>query len=100
MGHPIRMFGTSDCWFITVRNFQARKLMSPRSPLVREVCGGVLARAAKRYDVKLYGYVFLSNHLHLLIRARGVGIAAFMQYLLSNIARKLSPLCKGHWSGG
>ena len=61
MGHPIRMFGGNDCWFITVRNFQARKLMCPHSPLVREVCGGVLARAARKYDVKLYGYVFLSN---------------------------------------
>src|SRR4051812_35953426 len=99
MGHPIRMYGTNDCWFLTVRNFQARKLMSPQSKLVQEVCGGVLARAARKYDIKLYGYVFLSNHLHLIIGARGVRIAGFMQYLLSNLARKLSPLCRPHWWG-
>jgi REP element-mobilizing transposase RayT len=93
------MFGASDYWFITVRNFQARKLMTPRSPRVREVCGGVLARAAHRHEVKLLGYVFLSNHFHLIIHARGVGVAEFMKYLLSNLAKKLAPLCGEPWWG-
>ena len=99
MGHPIRMFGNNDCWFITVRNFQARRLMTPHSPLVREVCGGVLARAVRRYDLRLHGYVFLSNHFHLIVRGRGVKLARFMQFLLSNLAKKLAPLCKTPWWG-
>lgn len=99
MGNPIRMFGAHSVWFITARNFQARRLMLPTSPLVREVCGGVLARAARRYRVKVHAYAFLSNHLHLIIGAQGPTIAAFMQYLLSNLARKLTPLCQAPWWG-
>lgn len=99
MGNPIRMFGAHATWFITARNFQARRLMSPTSPLVREVCGGVLARAARRYRVKVHAYAFLSNHLHLIIGAQGPTIATFMQYLLSNLARKLTPLCRTPWWG-
>lgn len=99
MGHPLRMFGENDVWFITVRNFQRRKLMTPREPLVREVCGGVLAAALRRYGFHVHGYVFLSNHLHLIMRGRGIALARFMQFLLSNLARKLAPLCPHPWWG-
>jgi putative transposase len=99
MASPIRMYGGSDCWIVTARNFQARKLMTPRDPLVREVCGGVLARAAAKYDVKIYAYVFMSNHMHLVIGARGQKVAKFLKYLKGNLSRKLAALCEEPWSG-
>jgi REP element-mobilizing transposase RayT len=99
MGHQLRMFEASDCWFITVRNFQARKLMTPRTHLVRQICGGILARALRRHSLQLHGYVFLSNHLHLIIRGRGPVIADFMKYLLANLSKKLAPICGTRWSG-
>lgn len=99
MGHPLRMFGENDVWFITVRNFQQRKLMTPRTALVRDVCGGVLAEALRMYGFQVHGYVFLSNHFHLIVRGRGIALARFMQFLLSNLARKLMPLCARPWWG-
>jgi REP element-mobilizing transposase RayT len=93
------MYESSECWFITTRCFQARKLMTPRTPLVREVCGGVLARAAELYGVKVYAYVFMSNHLHLVVGARGLVVADFVKYLLGNLSRKLAPLCTKRWWG-
>jgi REP element-mobilizing transposase RayT len=99
VGHPLRMYGSAKCWFVTTRCFQARKLMSPHTPLVREVCGGVLAAAAERYGVKIYAYVFMSNHLHLVIGAEGNVVADFTKYLLGNLSRKLAPLCKRPWTG-
>ncbi|MEW5741653.1 MAG: hypothetical protein AB1938_22230 [Myxococcota bacterium] len=91
------MFDTHDTWFITCRTFQARKLMTPSSPLIRDVCGGVLAKAASMSGVRLHAYVFLSNHFHLIIHARGPRIATFMKYLLGNLSKKLGPLCKPSW---
>jgi REP element-mobilizing transposase RayT len=73
--------------------------MTPRTPLVREVCGGVLARAAELYGVKVYAYVFMSNHLHLVVGARGLVVADFVKYLLGNLSRKLAPLCTKRWWG-
>jgi REP element-mobilizing transposase RayT len=99
MGHPLRMYESSSCWFITLRCFQARKLMTPRDERVREVCGGVLARAAELYNVKLYAYVFMSNHLHLVIGARGPAIADFTKHLSGNLSKKLGPLCAPRWFG-
>lgn len=99
MAYPVRDFAAHDTWFITSRCFQARMLMTPHTPLVREVSGGVLAHALEKYGVKLFGYSFLSNHFHLVIGAQGAVIADFMQYLLANLSKKLGRLVKGGWRG-
>jgi len=93
------MFASHDTWFITCRTFQARMLMTPASPRIRDVCGGVLAKAAQVCGVQLHAYVFLSNHLHLILKATGQQVAAFMKYLLGNLSRKLGPLCNPRWWG-
>ena len=97
MPHPLRMLAHHDTWFVTCRTFQARKLMTPSSALIREVCGGVLAKATSVCGVRLHAYVFLSNHLHLIVRAEGPRLALFMKYLLGNLSKKLGPLCKPDW---
>ena len=97
MPNPLRMLAHHELWFVTCRTFQARKLMTPSSPLVRNVCGGVLARAVSHSGVRLHAYVFLSNHLHLIVHAEGPQLARFMQYLLGNLSKKLAPLCEPTW---
>lgn len=99
MTYPLRQFAEHDTWFVTSRCFQARMLMTPHVSQVREVTGGVLARAAEKYGVQLYAFSFLSNHFHLIIHAQGARIADFMQFLLVNLSKKLAPLVKGGWSG-
>jgi REP element-mobilizing transposase RayT len=64
---------------------------------MNEVLAGVLAKAAMIADVQLHGYVALSNHVHLLVTARGNSLSRFMQYFLGNAARKLGRLVQ--WSG-
>lgn len=97
MSQPVRMFAFHDTWFITCRTFQARKLMTPTSPLIRDVCGGVVAKAVAVTGVRLHAYVFLSNHFHLILRAQGRQVALFMKYLLGNLSKKLGPLCAPGW---
>lgn len=62
-----------------------------------ELLGGVLARAVALWRVKLHGFIFTSNHLHLLVSAEGRDLSRFMQYLLSNIAKKIGRLV--NWTG-
>jgi REP element-mobilizing transposase RayT len=83
-------------YFVTARTFQARMLLRP-SREINEVVGGVLAKAVARYDVSLYGYVFASNHVHLLVGVSNATLSAFMQYLLGNLARKIGRLVG--WTG-
>jgi REP element-mobilizing transposase RayT len=83
-------------YFVTVRCFQRRLLMRPSSG-TNDVLGGVLARAAERNGVELFAFVFASNHVHLLVRAPRGNLPRFMQYLLTNISKKVGQLVR--WKG-
>src|SRR5262249_20783571 len=67
------------------------------SKRTNDVLGGVLSRAAKRHDVELFAFIFFSNHLHILIRAPKGNLSTFMQYLLTNISKKVGALVD--WKG-
>ena len=74
---------------MTARCIHSRFLLRP-SPRVNKIIIGVLARSVERFDIKLYGLCFLSNHYHLLLSSRNAAsLAAFMQYIGSNIAREI-----------
>ena len=91
MGRPIRHYVQDGMYFVTARATQGRMLLRP-STQTNELIGGVLARAAQRFPVEVHGFVFTSNHVHLLLRARDGCLSAFMQFLLGNIARKVGRL--------
>jgi REP element-mobilizing transposase RayT len=92
------MFQEEGLYFVTSRCFQGRLLLRP-SAEVNEVVGGVLARAVQQSagTVRLHAFTFASNHFHLLVWARGAALASFMQYLRSNLSRKVGRLVD--WSG-
>jgi len=73
---------------VTCRTIQGRLLMRP-SALLNDAIRGVLARAARLHAVEVHLPVFLSNHYHLLLSVRDARqLAAFMNYLNSNLARE------------
>ncbi|HSP77433.1 MAG TPA: transposase [Myxococcaceae bacterium] len=98
MGWPLRMFEEEGFYFVTSRCMQGRLLLRPCDE-VNEVVGGVLARALQHSDgnVRLHGFTFVSNHFHLLVWARGTALSSFMQYLRSNLAKKVGRMVD--WSG-
>lgn len=96
MGWPLRMFESTKLYFVTVRCFQGRLLLRP-SNQTNAVLGGVLARAARLYSVELFGFVFASNHFHLIVRAPDRNLPRFMQYFLSNVSKKVGWLVD--WRG-
>ena len=96
MGWPTRMYEPGLSYFATVRCLQGRLLLRP-SKRTNDVVGGVLSRAAKRYGVELFAFIFFSNHLHLLVRAPRGNLPAFMQYLLTNVSKKVGALVD--WKG-
>ncbi len=88
MGRPVRLYIQDGTYFVTARVTQQRMLLRP-STSTNELVGGVLAKAVSRFPVQLYGFVFTSNHVHLLLRASDGCLSAFMQFLLGNLARKV-----------
>ena len=96
MARPLRYL-PPDCPLVevTCRTIHGRMLLRPSRELKRRIAG-VLARAAARYEVGVCSFIYLSNHCHLLLRpASASQLAAFMNYLNSNIAREAGRLY--HW---
>ena len=90
MSRPLRYQPKEwSTFFVTARCIHSRFLLRP-SPRVNKIIIGVFARAVERFDIKLYGLCFLSNHYHLLLSSRNAAsLAVFMQYIGSNIAREI-----------
>jgi REP element-mobilizing transposase RayT len=77
---------------ITDRTVQARFLLVP-SPELNEILLGVLGRAQRLYNVRICGFVALSNHIHILARVDdALQLSMFMNYFASNLAREISRL--------
>ncbi|RPH67105.1 MAG: hypothetical protein EHM78_22240 [Myxococcaceae bacterium] len=91
MPRPIRMLNAVEIFFVTVRCFQRRFLLRP-SEETNEVLGGVLSRAVRLHGVELFAFSVMSNHMHLVIRAPRGNLPRFMQYLLTNISKKIGKL--------
>jgi hypothetical protein len=98
MGHPLRWFLPDVIYETTIRTVQERFLLRP-TPACRDAILGVIGRAQALYPtVRLYAFVFLSNHSHMLLSADDGGtLAAFIGYVNGNIAREMGRI--HDWSG-
>jgi REP element-mobilizing transposase RayT len=53
---------------------------------IRNIIGSCMARGIAMFGVHVYGFVWMSNHVHLLLRAPRGNLAEFMAYLNGQIA--------------
>ena len=77
---------------VTCRALHSRLLFRPR-PVLNQIIIGTLARAKQRYQVQVCFFVGVSNHMHLLLWVEDAqGLAKFMGYFLSKLAREVGRL--------
>ncbi|MGE0641870.1 MAG: transposase [Thermoanaerobaculia bacterium] len=89
MGRRLRFIPAGSLVEVTCRTIQGRYLLQPE-PRIADLCRGVLARAARLYPVDVHAFAFLANHYHLLLTVSDAQrLAAFMNYLNSNLAREV-----------
>ncbi len=89
MSRRIRFVPPGSLVEVTCRTMQGRLLLHP-SPLIADICRGILARAARLYPVDVHAFAFLSNHFHLLLSVSSARrLSEFMNYLNSNLAREV-----------
>jgi len=89
MSRRLRFLPPNSLVEVTTRTLQGRLLLQPNRRIA-ELCRGVLARAVRCYPVDIHAFVFLGNHYHLLLSvADSQRLAAFMNYLNSNLAREV-----------
>lgn len=57
---------------------------------IPNIIGSWLARGVQRFQIKLFGYVWMSNHMHLLIQAPQGKFTEFMAYINGQMAREVN----------
>lgn len=90
MARSLRWYLPEVLYEVTTRTIQERFLLRP-GPDERACVLGVLGRALALYQtIRLYAFVFLSNHAHLLLSAGDAGqIAPFIGHVNGHVARKM-----------
>ncbi|HEX4954576.1 MAG TPA: transposase [Thermoanaerobaculia bacterium] len=79
---------------VTCRTVQGRYLLRPGERL-NAIVLGVLGRAQRLFGLRIHGFVFLSNHYHLLVSPTSVQqLAQFMGYLNGNLAKEVGRLAR------
>ena len=77
---------------VTCRTLHSRFLLRP-SPALNDIVVGVLARAQRKYPIRICAFFFVSNHFHLTLDVDNARqLSSFMRYLNSNLARELGRL--------
>jgi len=86
MARPLRYVPRDAVVEVTARTLGSRFLLRP-SPAVNDLIAGIIGRAQERYGVRIFALVVLSTHLHALLGVDDAAqLAAFMRYVLGNIA--------------
>ena len=93
MSRPIRFIPTPGALVeVTCRALQSRFLFRP-GPTLDAIILGALARAQRRYAVRIIAFFFASNHFHLILEVNDARqLARFMNLFNSKIAREIGRL--------
>jgi REP element-mobilizing transposase RayT len=77
---------------VTCRALHSRFLFCP-SPMMNQIVIGALARAKRRYGVRVCFFVCVSNHMHLLLAVEDAQqLSQFMGHFSSKLAREVGRL--------
>ena len=76
-------------YHIISKTLRGQFLLAPKKG-VSALCGGVVAMARQNWpDVKLYGFAFMSNHIHLMVSGRGYDVSGFVGFIKRELSRRL-----------
>ena len=76
-------------YHIISKTLRGQFLLAPKKG-VSALCGGVVAMARQNWpEVKLYGFAFMSNHIHLMVSGCGNDVSGFVGFIKREISRRL-----------
>ena len=89
MGRPIRNTDPKLIRLVTIRTSEARLFLTPDEEL-NQIVGGVLAKYREKFEIELFAYVVLGNHIHLLLRAPKGNAWLFGQNVFREVAKRVN----------
>ncbi len=96
----MRTHSHENLYFVTNRCEEERFFLLPK-PNVNQLIGSWLAKALDKYGdgIEIYAFIFMSNHLHILLRDTKGQLAKFMWYFQLNLAKAINRECLGRRRG-
>jgi putative transposase len=88
--HPPHIYQDNSCYFITARTVHGRNLLD--SDAKRRLMRDILRKAIEQHDIRLYAWVILANHYHLLLRTGDTPIFKFIKRLHGQSAVELNKM--------
>ncbi|OUR96160.1 hypothetical protein A9Q84_07305 [Halobacteriovorax marinus] len=76
-------------YHITARS-NGKEFFSLPTRIVWEICCEHLALASELYNIKVFQFVLMSNHYHLLVRTPDLNIEQFIHYFQRSVAREIN----------
>jgi putative transposase len=89
VGRQLRIQESGSIYFVTNRCSEARFFLRPDARTTQIILD-VLAYVASKYSVEIFGFIFMSNHFHMLLRAAELDLERFMRDFQSQLARRLN----------
>ena len=84
-----RYIDPSVPYHVVTKTLRGQFILAPKKG-IRELCAGVLAKAQLNWpSIHLYGYAFMSNHIHLILQGPPADFSAFMGFLKRELSRRL-----------
>jgi REP element-mobilizing transposase RayT len=87
---------TAELTEVIAKREQDPELPGPEVPYatftdsIPNIIGSIMARATQMYGVRLFGYVWMGNHAHLLVQAPNRNFPDFMCYMNGQIAANIN----------
>ncbi len=93
MGRRRRVQTKESIYFITNRCDRGECILTPNlDGKIGENFLECLATTQERYGVRVYGYVLMSNHYHMLVQAPHLNLSPFMRDLQSPFTKRVNRL--------
>jgi REP element-mobilizing transposase RayT len=96
----MRIWNPAYTYFVTNRCEQEQLFLLPRPDLIKLI-GAWLAKSLEEYGdgIELFGFIFLSNHFHLLLRDAKGQLPEFMWFFQLNLAKAVNRMLgrRGHF---
>lgn len=91
MPRKIRIQDSDAIYHVSNRTQEAKYLFVPDDEFNRVVMRRLRA-AARIYEVEIYAAVIMSNHFHLIVRARRMNLSDFMKHFQTNLSKDVNNL--------
>lgn len=87
----MRIWSPGQIYFVTNRCEEERLFLLPK-PRIKRLIGAWLAKALQEHGngIEIFGFIFLSNHLHLLLRDTEGTLPEFMWFFQLNLAKAVN----------